>query len=185
MRLSNKAMLAPDELNRRLAQVKLLLTDVDGVMTDGAVYIGEQGEMKRFDIQDGLGLHMLQRCGIRVGWISKRPSPVTQRRARELKIDFVSQDHGGKVPAARTILASTGLRFDQVCYVGDDLVDLALLRAVGAAVAVPNAVSEVKVVAHYITHSAGGKGAIRELADLILKAQNKWTTVVESYESES
>jgi len=177
-------ILAPDELNRRLAGVKLFLTDVDGVMTDGAVYIGEQGEMKRFDIQDGLSLRMLQMCGIRVGWISKRPSPVTQLRAKELKIDFLAQDLGGKVPAARKVLQETGCEFGQVCYVGDDVVDLALLKVAGVAVGVPNAVAEVKEIVHYITRASGGRGAIREIAEMILKAQNKWASVVEHYANE-
>ena len=178
-------LLAPDELNRRLAKVKLFLTDVDGVMTDGAVYVGLQGEMKRFDIQDGLSLRMLQMCGIRVGWISKRPSPVTQLRAQELKIDFLAQDLGGKMPAARKVLSETGLQFEQVCYVGDDVVDLALLKAAGTAVGVPNAVAEVKEIVHYITRASGGHGAIREIAEMILKAQNKWASVVEHYANES
>ncbi len=177
-------MLTPDALNSKLAQIKLLLTDVDGVMTDGSVYIGGEAEIKRFHIQDGLGLHFLQRTGIRVGWISRRPSQATQRRAQELKIDFLAQDPVGKMPAARRILAEAGLRFDQVCYVGDDLVDLALLNAAGVSVAVANAVPEVKQMAHYITQATGGNGAIRELSELILKAQNKWDVIVESFVAE-
>lgn len=177
-------MLTPEELNPKLARIKLFLTDVDGVMTDGAVYITESGESKRFYIPDGLGLHMLQRSGIRVGWISKRPSIVTQRRAQELKIDFLAQDQAGKMPAALKILDQTGLQFEDVCYVGDDVVDIALLKASGVAVAVSNAVPEVKKIAHYITRAPGGNGAIRELTDMIIKSQNKWDALMERYVAE-
>ncbi len=173
------------ELNARLARVKLFLTDVDGVLTDGTVLIGQGGEMKRFHIQDGLGLRFLQGAGIKVGWISKRPSVATQLRAQELQVDFLCQERTAKVPAARKILAETGLTFEEVCYVGDDVVDLGLLKKAGVAVAVANAVKEVKAIAHYVTQSSGGQGAIREIAELILKSQNKWADVVERHSAES
>ena len=173
------------DLNARVAAVKLVLTDVDGVMTDGAIYITNEGEMKRFDIQDGLGISILRRSGIKVGWISKRPSLVTQRRAHELEVDFLSQERTGKVKAAEKILAEAGLTFDQVCFVGDDLVDLALLKRVRLAVAVDNAVPEVKDVAHYVTRASGGHGAVREIAEMILKGQNKWEAVLQRHLSES
>jgi 3-deoxy-D-manno-octulosonate 8-phosphate phosphatase (KDO 8-P phosphatase) len=168
-------------LNAKLARIKILLTDVDGVLTDATIYIGMEGEIKCFSIQDGLGLNLLQKGGIKVGWISNRPSVPTQRRAQELKMDFLSQGTGSKVVAAEEILAKTGFTFDEVCYVGDDLVDLALLRRAGVAVAVANGVEEVKAVADYVTTAQGGHGAIREIAEMILKAQNKWGAVLERY----
>ena len=170
------------DLKSQIQQVKLFLTDVDGVMTDGAFFIGsEAGEIKRFHVQDGLGLHLLQRSGIRVGWISNRASEVTTRRAEELKVDFLSQGRGSKVADAQEILNKTGLTMSNVCYVGDDLVDLALLKQAGLAVAVANGVDEVKAVAHYVTTASGGNGAIREIAEFILKTQNKWAALVEGF----
>lgn len=173
------------DLNARLARVKLFLCDVDGVLTDGTVLIGTGGEVKRFHIQDGLGLRFLQGAGIKVGWISRRFSDATQLRARELKVDFLSQEPAAKVPAAKKILAETGLSFEDICYVGDDVVDLGLLKKAGVAVAVANAIAEVKAVAHYVTQNSGGQGAIREVVELILKSQNKWAEVVERHSAES
>jgi 3-deoxy-D-manno-octulosonate 8-phosphate phosphatase (KDO 8-P phosphatase) len=170
--------LPPKSLKRRLAAVALFLCDVDGVVTDASVYFGGGREFKRFDIQDGLGLVALRKCGIRVGWISSRPSAATSRRAADLKIDFLHQSKGGKVEAIEEILARAGLGWEQVCYAGDDLVDLGPLRRAGVAVAVANAVPEVLAVAHYITCASGGRGAVREIAEMILKAQNKWRQVV-------
>ncbi len=165
----------------KLARVKIFLCDVDGILTDGSVYISETGEVKQFSIQDGLGLKMLQREGIQVGWISARPSPVTSRRAKELKIDFLSQDKASKVAAAENILATTGLSWAQTCYMGDDIVDLCLLTRAGLAVSVPNGIFEAKKMAHYVTKAAGGHGAVREVAELILKAQKKWGRLIQEY----
>jgi 3-deoxy-D-manno-octulosonate 8-phosphate phosphatase (KDO 8-P phosphatase) len=164
----------------RLRRVKLLLTDVDGVMTDGSVFITSDGEFKQFDIQDGLGLVVLRKCGIQVGWISARPSVITTKRAEELKIDFLVQEKASKVAAAEKILAAAKLEWSQVCYVGDDIVDLCLLKRAGAAVAVANAIDEVKAMAHYVTKARGGHGGVREVVTLILKAQDKWAGVLQA-----
>jgi 3-deoxy-D-manno-octulosonate 8-phosphate phosphatase (KDO 8-P phosphatase) len=161
--------------------VRLLLTDVDGVMTDGSVFITADGEFKQFGIQDGFGLVLLRRCGIKVGWISARPSIVTAKRAEELQIDFLSQDRGSKVAAADKILAAAGMNWAEVCYVGDDIVDLCLLRRAGVAVAVANAIDEAKALAHYVTAARGGHGAVREVATMILKAQDLWDGLVRQY----
>lgn len=168
-------------LRRKLAKVKLFLCDVDGVLTDATVLITETSEIKQFNIQDGLGQILLQKGGIKVGWISARPSPATEKRGRELKVDFLFQGKSGKVAAAEQILQQTGLTFDEVCYAGDDIVDIAVMKRAGVAIAVTNAVSEAKAVADYITTAHGGRGAIREIAELILKAQNKWQTVLDEY----
>ena len=165
----------------RLRRVKLLLTDVDGVMTDGSVFIAEAGEFKQFSIQDGLGLVLLRKCGIKVGWISARPSAVTTRRAEELRIDFLVQDKGSKAASAETILADAGVDWTEVCYMGDDVVDLCLLKRAGVAVAVANAIEEAKAMAHYVTAAHGGHGAVREVVTMILKAQNKWTPLLQGY----
>jgi 3-deoxy-D-manno-octulosonate 8-phosphate phosphatase (KDO 8-P phosphatase) len=161
--------------------VRLLLTDVDGVLTDGTIFITADGEHKRFSIQDGLGLVIWRKCGLKVGWISARPSIITTRRAEELKIDYLSQEKGSKVAAAERMIASAGVNWDEVCFVGDDVVDLCLLQRAGVAVAVANAIPEAKAMAHYVTQAHGGHGAVREVITMILKAQGKWTQVVRDY----
>jgi 3-deoxy-D-manno-octulosonate 8-phosphate phosphatase (KDO 8-P phosphatase) len=162
--------------------VKLLLTDVDGVMTDGSVFITQEGEFKQFSIQDGLGLVLLRKCGVKVGWISARPSLITARRAEELKIDFLSQKKESKLAAAEEMLAAARVNWEEVCFVGDDVVDLCLLRRVGLAVAVANAIDEVKAAAHCVTTVPGGHGAVREVVTMILKAQGKWAPLLRHFE---
>lgn len=169
------------QLRTRLKRVKLLLCDVDGVLTDAAVFIGGEREVKRFDIQDGLGLVLLRRAGLKVGWISSRPSPATEARAVELKIDFLVQTKERKVAAVENLLARTGLNWEQVCYIGDDVVDLGALKRAGLAVAVANAVSEAKALAHCVTEKSGGHGAVREVVELVLKAQALWHPLVADY----
>lgn len=166
------------ELRQRLRRVRLLLCDVDGVLTDGMVLIGAGGETKAFGIQDGLGLALLRRAGIRVGWISSRPSPATATRAAELKIDFLHQEKTSKVAAIEAILARSRLTWDEVCYVGDDLVDLGALKRAGVAVVVSNGVAEAKAAADYVTKAGGGRGAVREVVELVLAAQGQWADLV-------
>ncbi len=170
-------------LDTRLKRIKLLLCDVDGVLTDGTVFIGAAGEFKPFNIRDGLGLVLLRRAGLKTGWVSARPSAATRRRARELKIDFLVEqnDRTGKVAAVESLLARTRLDWNEVCFVGDDIVDLGPLRRAGLAVAVANAVPEAKAAAHLVTRAAGGRGAVREIVELILKAQKKWNGFVAHY----
>ena len=168
-------------LDQALRQVRLFLCDVDGVMTDGSVWMGAEVETKRFNIRDGLGLKFLQRNGIRVGWVSRRPSAATRPRAEDLKIDFLVQLDGGKVAAVESILRKSGLNWSQVCYVGDDIVDLGVMERVGVAVAVGDGVAEAKAAADYVTKAAGGRGAVRETVELILRAQDKWKSVIAEY----
>jgi 3-deoxy-D-manno-octulosonate 8-phosphate phosphatase (KDO 8-P phosphatase) len=170
-----------ESLDAALKRVRLLLCDVDGVLTDASVFIGGAAEVKRFNILDGLGLVNLRRQGLKVGWISSRPSAATVRRARELKIDFLRQEKVSKVIAVERLLAQTGFRWDEVCYVGDDIVDLGVLKRAGVAVAVANGVAEARAVADYVTRASGGHGAVREVVELVLKAQNKWARIVAEY----
>jgi len=174
----------PPKLHARVRRVKLFLCDVDGVMTDGAVFIGGAREIKRFHIRDGLGLIFLRRAGLQVGWVSARPSPVTEARAAELGIDFLVQqgDRIGKTGAVEKLLRRTGLNWDAVCFVGDDVVDLGPLRRAGFAVAVADARPEVKTAADYVTRAPGGHGAIREVAEMILQAQGKWDSIIAHYQ---
>lgn len=174
-------------LDPRVARrVRLLALDVDGVLTDNGVYIGaaagERVELKRFDIQDGLGLALLAGTGIRVAIVSGRRSEATALRARELRIDDVLQDSGGhKVPAVETLLKKHGLDWDQVAFVGDDLADVPVLRRVGLPIAVANAVEEVKAIAAYVTEAAGGRGAVREVVTAVLRARDEYDDAVGRY----
>ncbi len=165
-------------LNAKLARVKLFLCDVDGILTDTCVYIGLPQEIKRFHIRDGLGLMMLRKEGIKVGWVSNRPSTATTLRAEELKIDYLVQGKGSKVEKVETLLAQTGFKWDEVCYMGDDVVDLGVLKRAGVAATVANAIAEAKAAAHYVTQMNGGDGGVREVVELILKAQNRWERLV-------
>jgi 3-deoxy-D-manno-octulosonate 8-phosphate phosphatase (KDO 8-P phosphatase) len=171
----------PAQLRSRLLRVQLFLCDVDGVLTDGSVWQGNGVETKRFNIRDGLGLKFLQHSGIKVGWISRRPSSATKQRAEDLKIDFLVQSDRGKVSAVESILGETRLNWEDICYVGDDVVDLRVLERAGLSVAVADGVAEVRAAAHYVTRAPGGRGAIRETVELILKAQKKWHQSVSEY----
>lgn len=169
------------QLDQRLQRVKLFLCDVDGILTDAGVFMGLGEEMKRFNLRDGFGLRLLQRQGVKVGWISHRASVATTKRAEDLKIDFLHQAPGSKVAVIETILAEAGVTWEDVCFMGDDIVDLGALKRAGLAVTVAQAVPEAKALAHYVTKAAGGHGAVREVAELILKAQSKWEPLVAEY----
>jgi len=168
---------------QRAARIKLFLCDVDGVLTDGSIFIGGEREFKRFNIRDGLGLVLARRAGLRVGWVSARPSLATKLRAEELKIDFLVQqgDNISKTQAVEKLLAELKLNWRDVCFVGDDIIDLGPLTHAGLAVAVGDAVTEAKAAAHFTTQAVGGRGAVREAVELILKAQKKWQPFVEKY----
>lgn len=170
--------LAPAQLRARLKRIKLLLCDVDGVLTDGAIFITGEGEFKRFHVHDGLGQRMAARAGLKVGWVSARPSAITTRRGEELKTDFIVQTRDGKVPAVERILAETGLSWSDACFLGDDVVDLGVLRRVGLAISPADARPEAKAAAHFLTKAKGGNGCVREVVEMILKAQGKWATVM-------
>jgi len=170
------------KLVERAAGVKLFLCDVDGILTDAAVWMGGEDEWKRFNVQDGLGLRFLQKEGIKVGWVSNRPSYATTQRALDLKVDYVVQAYDGdKVAAVGKILEETGMSWEAVCFMGDDIVDLGVLRRAGLAATVPHALPEAKDFAHYVTERAAGDGAVREVAELILKTQGKWEKLVEFF----
>ena len=168
-------------LDSSLRQVRLFLCDVDGILTNATVVMGGGAEYKVFNVQDGLGLRLLQRCGIKVGWISARPSPATTQRAEDLKIDFLHQSAGSKVAAVESILRQAGATWEQVCYMGDDIVDLGVLKRAGVAVTVANAIPEAKALSAYVTSAEGGRGAVREVVHLILQAQGQWERLVAEF----
>jgi 3-deoxy-D-manno-octulosonate 8-phosphate phosphatase (KDO 8-P phosphatase) len=170
-------------LKRKLARIKLFLCDVDGVLTDGSVFIGGAQEFKRFNIRDGLGLVLARRAGLKIGWVSARPSPATKLRAEELKIHFLVQqnDRTSKTAAIEELLGREKLSWGEVCFVGDDIVDLGPLKRAGFSVAVADGVAEAKAAAHFVTRAAGGHGAIREVLEMILQAQEKWRPSVAHY----
>lgn len=174
---------SPAALAPRLHRIRLFLCDVDGVLTDGSVFIGGQREFKRFNIRDGLGLVLARRAGLKVGWVSARPSEATRLRAKELKIDFLVQqgDGTGKAAAIEQLLAREKFAWPEVCFVGDDVIDLGPLTRAGFAVAVGDAVAEAKAAAHWVTRADGGRGAIRETVELILKAQRQWQPFLDHY----
>lgn len=175
-------MLGMNELEARLKKVRLFLCDVDGILTDGTVFMTGDDEVKQFHVFDGLGIRLLRdHGGIGVGWISARPSPATTRRAEELKVDFLYQNRAPKVAAIEEIMGRAKCRWDEVCYMGDDIVDLGALRRAGVAVCVPESLPEALALAHYVTRKPGGRGAVREVVELILRAQNKWDQLIAEY----
>ncbi len=163
----------------RAKEVRLLLLDVDGVLTDGRLTFDPAGrEIKSFHIRDGQGIKLLQTAGIQVGILTGRKSKAVESRARELGIHIVLQNVQDKCHALKDILKRENLSAEQVGYVGDDLIDVPVLSSVGFALAVADAVPEVKMVAHYTTKLRGGEGAVREISENILKAQGKWQTSI-------
>jgi 3-deoxy-D-manno-octulosonate 8-phosphate phosphatase (KDO 8-P phosphatase) len=169
-------------MEQRLEKIRLLLLDVDGVLTDGRIIFDNNGiETKAFDVKDGHGLKLLQRVGIRVGLITGRQSEVTRHRARELAIDIVHQGAKDKLLPYRQILTEMGLVDEQVAYVGDDVIDLPVLRRVGFAATVADACEEVKPYVHYVARQPGGRGAVREICDLILKGSGRWRDATARY----
>lgn len=166
--------------------IRLLVLDVDGVLTDNGLYLGPVGgervELKRFDIQDGLGIGLLRGGSIEVAWLSGRTSAATTMRAAELKVSTVLQvPTADKLPELTKLLAARGLGWHQTAYVGDDLADLAVMERVGLPIAVANAVAEIRAVAAWTTTRSGGHGAVREAIEALLNARGEWESTVNRY----
>ena len=170
------------DLAERAAKIELLLLDVDGVLTDGSiVYTDEGAELKRFHVRDGSGLKLWHNLGKRSAIVSGRRSKAVERRAAELGIAPVLQGRDDKVSALDAVLAATGLQSEQVCAIGDDLPDVPVARRVGLAAAVADACPELRAAAHYVTTVPGGRGAVRDLVEWLLKLRGEWDTVVGRY----
>ena len=164
--------------------LKLLILDVDGVLTTGAIYYGSDGfEMKGFHIHDGLGLKLLQQAGLLLAIISGKKSEAVARRLQELNIQHIYLGFEDKLPIYEKIKQELGLQDHEIAYMGDDLPDLPVLNEVGFAVAVSNAVAEVKKAADYVTEKRGGHGAVREVVEMILNVQGKWPQIVADMEN--
>jgi 3-deoxy-D-manno-octulosonate 8-phosphate phosphatase (KDO 8-P phosphatase) len=162
-----------------LQGIKLILCDVDGVLTNGEIiYTGKKVEIKKFNVQDGLGFAMARWAGLKTGILTSRNSNVVALRAKQLEIDVISQGKLKKMPEYVQIREGLGISNEEVCYIGDDIIDIPVLRAVGFGVAVANAREEVKKECDYVTNACGGEGAVREVVDLILKQQNKFDMIV-------
>ncbi len=178
----------PSEIAQRAARVKMLLMDVDGVLTSGSLWNvpmpdGRIVETKGFDSQDGIALQWLERYGIVKGVISGRVSPAVDERARQTKMTYVYQGNTEKIPLLQEIFEKSGISGEDTCYVGDDLTDIVCFRRVGFAVATANGRPEVKKAAHYVTKTPGGQGAIREVVEVILQAQGRWEEILRKYEA--
>jgi 3-deoxy-D-manno-octulosonate 8-phosphate phosphatase (KDO 8-P phosphatase) len=169
-------------IERRALRVKLLLMDCDGVLTDGRLWLLESGEeQKAFHTHDGLGLSLLHRAGLRSGVITGRSSQSVTRRAAELGVEFVQQGDAEKTEAFEQVLKLAGVEESEVAFIGDDLTDIPLMQRSELAVAVADARPEAISVAHYVTVATGGRGAVREVVELILKSQGRWNEIVEHY----
>jgi 3-deoxy-D-manno-octulosonate 8-phosphate phosphatase (KDO 8-P phosphatase) len=169
------------------SQIRLLLMDVDGVMTDGKLYnvpdaAGNMVETKGFDTQDGVSLQWLSWKGIQTGVISGRVSPATEARAQQCGMTYIYQGHLEKIPILEEILERSGFAGPQVAYIGDDLTDVVVMNRVGLSIAPANARPEVKRSAMHVTENPGGRGAVREIAELLLKAQGHWDDLLRKYE---
>jgi len=169
-------------MKANLAEIEMLVMDVDGVLTDGTLIINADGtESKSFNSMDGHGIRMWQRADLKVALISGRASEPTQRRAEQLQIEYVFQDCHHKLPVFKELLEKVGLSPEKVAYIGDDLTDLPTIRYAGFGIAVANAVDEVKQYADYVTARSGGSGAVREVIEYILKKTGKWQQLTKKY----
>ena len=173
----------PSDVIQRASKINVLLLDVDGVLTDGRIVYADYGdELKCFDVQDGAGLVFWNRLGLKSAIITARTSRLVKRRAKELRVDFLAQGKLLKLPTYEELLKRFRVSDEQVCAIGDDLMELPILRRVGLSVAVPNAVEDVKTICHYTTKRPGGRGAVREVVEIILKAKGLWDHLMQRYQ---
>jgi 3-deoxy-D-manno-octulosonate 8-phosphate phosphatase (KDO 8-P phosphatase) len=170
------------QIEHRASRIKLLLMDCDGVLTDGRLWLTEEGDdQKSFNTKDGLGLSLWHRAGLQSGIISGRNSRAVTRRAQELGIEFVRQDDPDKIEAFEKVLEQAAVAENEVAFIGDDLTDIPLMQRAELAVAVADAVVETLSLAHYVTQARGGQGAVREVVELILKSQGRWSDLIDNY----
>jgi 3-deoxy-D-manno-octulosonate 8-phosphate phosphatase (KDO 8-P phosphatase) len=167
-----------ENITEKAKKIKLLILDVDGVLTDGKIYYGNFGdELKAFDVKDGLGLALMTRAGIETAIITAKKAKVVRLRAKDMGVKRVYENHS-KLKVYAKLLKKFRLGKENVCFIGDDLLDIPVLKDVGLPATVPQAASEVKAVSSYVTRAGAGSGAVRELCELILKSQGKWDEVI-------
>ncbi|MBI84169.1 MAG: phenylphosphate carboxylase subunit delta [Planctomycetaceae bacterium] len=170
------------KLDARCQNIKYILSDVDGVLTDGSIVFDNQGiETKRFFVRDGLGIALWRRAGYGYGILTGRTSHIVKLRADELGVDVVRQGFEDKLPVAKEIIQQVGLSLEEICYIGDDLPDLPVIQLAGLGVAVADAPASICERADYVTRSRGGRGAVRETVEMILKAQRRWESLLQRY----
>ena len=171
------------KFEQQAEKIKLILSDVDGVLTDGFITFDNQGiETKNFHVRDGMGIRLWKNAGFEFGILTARSSHIVKLRASELGIDLVRQGFEDKLPVALQVIKDMSLEMDQVCYIGDDLTDIQVLKSVGIAVAVADAVDEVKNVATFVTDLPGGRGAVREVVERLLKSQGRWDDLIRRFQ---
>ena len=171
------------ELIDRAKKIKLLLLDVDGVLTDGRIIYDSRGQdIKFFDVHDGMGVYLLKKAGIPTVLITAKGSKTIRPRAKDMQVEEVFENISPKTAVLEKIIKKYKVELHQACFIGDDLVDLCLIRRVGLAVAVFNAAPEIKQASHYVTLKYGGRGAVREVAELILKAKGLWQEMLKDYD---
>jgi len=169
------------ELQEKAKKIKLLVLDADGIMTDGKIYYGNYGdELKAFDVKDGLGIVFLKKAGIEIAIITAKKSKVVRLRAKDLGVRHV-YENSSKLATFNKLLKRLGLLKDEVCFMGDDIIDIPVLKNTGLSITVPQAANEIKAAAMHITKANAGSGAVREICELILKSQNKWEEVTKKY----
>lgn len=172
-----------EELLEKAKKIRALILDVDGVLTNGVMYYSNYGEeIKAFDVRDGFAMVVWQNLGNFLAIITAHKSGIVRRRAKDLNIRYIYESRNNKLKVYYKIKRKFKLQDSEICYIGDDLIDLAVIKAAGFSVTVPEAASEVKASVDYITEKAGGSGAVREVIELILKAQGKWHKVLDSFE---
>jgi YrbI family 3-deoxy-D-manno-octulosonate 8-phosphate phosphatase len=171
------------KIDQRMQPIRLILSDVDGVLTDGAIVYNNQGiESKSFHVRDGMGIKMWQKAGHKFGVLTARTSHLVKLRMSEIGVELVRQGVDDKLPAAVQIADQLGITLEETCYIGDDLPDLQLLSKVQLAVSVADAAEDIKAAAHFVTKASGGRGAMRELIEKILKSQKRWSELLSGYQ---
>lgn len=171
-----------NELRERVQKIRLVIVDNDGVLTDGRIVYGDHGdELKFFDVQDGFGLVLLKRAGYKTIMVSGKKSRVNKRRAKDLQFSGIYQNAFDKLAVFERIVKKYKMKPEEICYIGDDLIDLPPMKRSGLAVAVPGAVEDVLKAAHHVTSRPGGRGAVREIVDLLLKTRGQWPDVTSRY----
>jgi len=175
-------MMFTPELQEKARKIKLLLLDADGILTDGRIYYGDYGdEIKSFDVHDGVGLFLWAEAGRKSCILTAKKSSILKRRAKEIRVSKVYHNSHRKIRSYEIIKKKFHLKDEEVCYMGDDLIDIGVLKKVGLAITVPQAPQEVKVCVDYITQHNGGRGAVREVVELILKTQGLWEELISRF----